>query len=554
MLFLPWGVKWAIEKGATAVVGARVNLDKAHVTLRPLGITLYRLQVTDRQAPMTNLFEVQRIAFGLEPLELLRRKVIIEEMALEGVRVNTPRRSSGAIVREHGSSQRATTGVHLPGVNLPSVDQLLAREKLSSLQQITVAQQQMATLRQSWQERLATLPDKKKIEAYQQRLKELQGKGGDLAGRLATAEKLASDIRADLANVSAARNDFSADLSRMQQLSRDAARAPMDDVRRLTARYGLSPTGMANITGMILGERINGWVYRGISWYQRLQPLVERQKKQAGNVTAVQPLRGKGVSVRFPERQPLPDFLIKHITVSVVPTAGTVQGTIHDITPDQDILGRPLTFAIGGAGLPGVQRFAAEGEINRISSSHPIDTIALRLNGIDVSNVSLVEGGDLPLALQKGKADLMLTGTRRGEKIEARLVATLHGVHIGGPTSEGRSPVAGAVSSALSTVDHFTVTVDITGRVDDFQLQIHSDLDRLLATAVTGALKQTAARFEQELTTAVTAQTKGGLAAIDGNLGELHAMDSALAGSKGELTALLKKAASPAMGGIRLPF
>ncbi|MDE3036364.1 MAG: hypothetical protein KGJ14_10370, partial [Nitrospirota bacterium] len=90
-------VKRMIEQTGTKLVGAKVELAAAHVTLSPLGLTLTRLQVTNPDEPMSNAVEAARIAMSLDGLNLFRRKVIIEEMAVEGLRFGTQRQSSGAV-------------------------------------------------------------------------------------------------------------------------------------------------------------------------------------------------------------------------------------------------------------------------------------------------------------------------------------------------------------------------------------------------------------------------------------------------------------------------
>ncbi len=89
-------VKYLIEEAGTEAVGAKVELDAADLSLFPAGLMLTRLQVTDPNAPMTNVVEIAQVAMGLDGLNLLRRKDIVEEMALEGFRLGTPRVTSGA--------------------------------------------------------------------------------------------------------------------------------------------------------------------------------------------------------------------------------------------------------------------------------------------------------------------------------------------------------------------------------------------------------------------------------------------------------------------------
>ena len=56
-------------------------------------------QVTDLQDPSRNSIEIGRVAFSLNGLNLLRRKVIIQEMAADGMRFGTPRVATDKIER-----------------------------------------------------------------------------------------------------------------------------------------------------------------------------------------------------------------------------------------------------------------------------------------------------------------------------------------------------------------------------------------------------------------------------------------------------------------------
>ena len=86
-------VKSVIEEEGTAIVGAKVELDTANLTLFPAGVTLTRLQLTNPNSPMTNFVEIARVTMDLDGLQLLRRKVIINEMLVEGVQFGTVRGS-----------------------------------------------------------------------------------------------------------------------------------------------------------------------------------------------------------------------------------------------------------------------------------------------------------------------------------------------------------------------------------------------------------------------------------------------------------------------------
>ena len=128
-------VKRGIEAIGTKLVGAKVELARADVSLVPLGIELRRLQVTNPDEPMRNAVEITRMAFGMEALQLLRRKVIIDEMAIDGMQFNTVRQTSGAIVRQAEKKEGEKPGgsfIDLPSLDLPSAKDIVGKEDLDA--------------------------------------------------------------------------------------------------------------------------------------------------------------------------------------------------------------------------------------------------------------------------------------------------------------------------------------------------------------------------------------------------------------------------------------
>ncbi len=175
-------VERAIERAGTQAVGARVELAAAHLTLVPLGLTLSGLEVTDPETPMTNAVEVKRISFLMDGLNLLRRKVIVNEMTVDGVRFGTPRKTFGAIGRqEPGIIQKvAKTKFVLPSAQIPDVKEILAKEELQSMKLAETLRADIQAEQDRWKQQMAGLPSKAKFDEYKQRLDKVKsaGKGG----------------------------------------------------------------------------------------------------------------------------------------------------------------------------------------------------------------------------------------------------------------------------------------------------------------------------------------------------------------------------------------
>ena len=90
-------VRRGIETIGTALVGAKVDLEEADVRLAEGAVILRGLQVTNPDAPMTNLFQLDELVADLNLGPLLRKKIFIDTVAVRGLRFGTPRATSGAI-------------------------------------------------------------------------------------------------------------------------------------------------------------------------------------------------------------------------------------------------------------------------------------------------------------------------------------------------------------------------------------------------------------------------------------------------------------------------
>ncbi len=556
-------IKRAIEKTGTLLVGAKVELGEADLSLFPLGLTLSRLQVTNPDQPMTNAVEIARIAFSMDSLNLLRRKAIIEEATVDGVRLNTPRTTSGAIpdrpAKSEPVSKKAVGDLFsLPSFSATDVQEILSKEELRSQKLVESLRTDLQAEQEQWQKKLAALPDKAKLESYRKRLEGLKsaGKGGlsGIVGGASEAVAVQQDLSRDLDQIKTAKKDFEDSVTGLRKRMDEAVRAPQDDARHLMEKYSLSGSGLGNVTGMLVGGTIGDWTATSLRWYAKLQPVLHRQAERKKDVEVVKPVRGKGVDVRFKERAPLPDFLIRSTRVSVEVPAGAIQGQVKNITPDQPILGAPLAFEFAGEKLKGVQSLKLDGTLNRVDPARPTDRANLRVRGYRVEDLSLSKSEQWALALKQAIADTDLQATLKGEALNANLAASLQSVQMVSGVKAGAGVLANAVASALSDVKGFKLEAEVSGTVDQYDVKLTSDLDRVLKDVVGKQLQAQTARLEAQLQSAIAEKVAGPLNELKGSLGGLDGIGTELASRLNLGTDLLKAGKGGAPGGLKLPF
>lgn len=557
-------VERVIERTGSRMVGAKVELADADLSLFPLGLSLRGLQVTNPDDPMRNAVEVEEIGMTVETGPLLSRKVIIEDMTLAGVRLNTERTESGALPERKERTTSAPTrrldwkSKVLPSLDVPDVKDILAGEELNSIRLTESLTQEIKDQEQQWRKRLAELPDRAAIEAYRARIEQL-GKGkkeiGDILGGVKEVEEIRKKIRRDIDRVKDARAEYQKATRTFKERLAEIQRAPREDLLRLRDKYAPSPENIGNIAGLLFQDRMGGWIETAFSWYDRLKPVVEKataagEKKEK----TPKPGRGKGIDVQFREKQPAPDFLIRRAMASFSTQAGEMSGTIEHITSDQEVLGIPLTFAFSGRNLKDLGSVDIDGSVLHASGAGIKDHVSARINGARINGLTISDNPAMPVTLRNGIADLVVDARLSGSAINAQVRTDVQSAAFVTGVTEDTGRVARAIASALSGISRFSLTADLYGTLDDPRISMRSDLDKVLNNAVKTLVAEQAERVRRELESGIKARVDESMHELNAAMGNLNGIDSEMQTRNDMLEKVLGDAVKQKGDGIKLPF
>ena len=559
-------VRHTIETIGTRAVGARVDLAKADLSLFPTGLALTGLAVTNPDAPMQNAVEIGHMKMDLDPGYLIRRKVVINAMAVEGLRFNTPRKTSGEVPERAGKqrekkesdvadvSKAAVEKIcgefTMPSLTMPDVAAIMAREPLASIDLAAGLEKKIKAEQTRWEKELTRLADEKTLADYRARVEKLKGTGGSLGsilGAAGEAKQLQADIQKDLSLLKNAKKSFTADFTSYQKELRDLSKAPLKDINRLMEKYSLSPVGLANMSQLIFGQRLCGWVQTASNWYRKIQPYMDRVPVGAGGKPEeVAPLRGKGKNIRFAETPPMPDFLIRSMKVNAMVAAGDLTGKVENITLEQHTLGSPMTFAFLGKEMKQIASLSLIGAADYVKPADPKNSARLSIKGLNLKDLPLVREGSFPLTLEQATSNLNLKLDMAGKKLDGALMADFDAVRFLTDTGGQQTAVAAAIGSAMSGIERFSLNAAVNGTLEAYTVDITSDLDKVLKSAVGNLVQKEAARFQAALEEQVMDRLQGPLTQAEGSLNRLGGIDS-------ELTRRLN-IGDDLLKGLKLPF
>lgn len=541
-------IKGWIEKSGTRLVGAKVELGKADLTLAPLGLALDNLQITNPRQPMTNILEAGSIDLALEASHLLRRKLIVSLMTADNLRFNTARKTSGAVGPPKSSpdvsnraGDAASDTLNMPSLAIPDVKEILSREELRTLTAADELKKDINAFREKWQKRLDQLPDQEAFKQYEKRLDKVSSAKKSITGVLGKAgeaKAIHDDVSQELAELKKAKKELEKDLASLKKRAAQVKRLPAEDYRRLRDKYGLSSQGAVNVTQILFGDTAGRYLKMAINGYHTLKPLLEMRPATPENQQDVAPLRGKGVDVHFVTDDQLPPFLVRLAKVSATIPSGDISGEIQNLTPFQALLGEPLVFTFSGQNLQDLQNVNIDGVLNHIDPAKAYDKVTAKVEGLKAGK----KNGHPPVYIEKGMADLALTATVASNRIDAQLQANVSSASIATTKGAGDGQLGQTLQDALAGISAFDLQADIEGDLGDYRVSLSSNIDDVLKNAVGKQLKKKAGEFEKTLNSAILEKTREPLAKASRQLSDLDSIEDELTSRLGLGDDVLKDA------------
>jgi len=137
-MLLDRALRIGIERGLAAATGAEVNVAEADLSLLHGRIDVRGLQATDPERPTHNMLEVEKLTAELNVSDLLRKRYVIDLLALSNARTGTERESPGRVFRqpeEPPAGERPSLTDYLEKARkfreyLPRLKEYLERRKL----------------------------------------------------------------------------------------------------------------------------------------------------------------------------------------------------------------------------------------------------------------------------------------------------------------------------------------------------------------------------------------------------------------------------------------
>lgn len=541
LLFANTLVRRGIEAAGTALLGAKVEIASARISLGEGRLTLRGVTAASPSEALKNLFQADELDADFELLPLLEKKVIIDRLAATGLRFGTPRATDGR-VKSSGPSLPAQVAGNVSAwaraVNVPVIQLAtgtfdvgtLDPTKLRAVAAARALGARADSVSAAWTAAAKDLHPDAVADSATAVANRLQAMTTPDLRVIADARRMLDLVTRTRDQVAALERSVTsgADSLRAGVAGLDAARRADYDFAKSLVRLPALEAG--DVGAALFGGAAVARVQRGLQLLSLaraymppgLQPHTEPGPRR---------VRRAGLTVRFPRARALPGFLLREGAVSFTLGQGAAAkqyaGTLRGLTSAPALYGKPTTFDASAPAL------AVGGLLDHVRATAR-DTVGAVLGGVALPALAV---GGLPVRLEPGTGTMTARLALVGDSLRATW-----GVHTtvaqwarDASFTGGAAGLVWDVVSGIHTVDF---TAEIVGPLAAPALHVRSNLDQAIATRLRAALGAKVADAETALRRQVDAAVDSAVAPVKARVAQATAQASSqLDAARGRLGA-----------------
>ncbi len=539
-------LKWGAIKGLEKAAKAKVEIAGLRTTFLHPSLKVTGFAVADAKDEFRNLAEFSELSFSAAGAPLLEKKLLVENASLTGLRLGTPRKTSGKLpfVKEEPPSalvqqlKDESKDFALERAADIKTD-LVSDYKISAddLESVKLAKQLEQTYEKDYKDIAARL-DLKKYEdglaALKVRYEKAKGESNfakqakDYAEIGKEVNKLSKQFKADKQEVETA-------AARLKDAFKGLDEARKKDIAAVMGKMKLPALDTQSLARMLAGPLIAEKTEQAMGWMATAKKYMPANSK---GVLKNEAPRGR--VVHFPKEKSYPSVLVRRLALSGELGADdplAYSGVIEGLTTQPRVYGRPTTALIKGA--KGGRRLDFSCSVDAAGEELRTDT-ALAYAGIKIEQLRLGSPSSFMVDITGATGNLDVKLKTEGSALDGRAEARFTGASFKPGTEKIKAaPLRSAVESAFSRLSSAQIESGIAGTLTAPKLSIKTDLADALSKAFSGAMGDEIKKAQAE------AQKK-----IDGALKPYREkLDGLAAAKKAELDGKLKDAEGKVTGG-----
>jgi len=581
LLFGEEFVRHESEDSATELLGAEVDIGGLQITLRQSRVVVTGLQVADPYNRNRNLLAAGRIVLELDPVPLLEKKLVIDQMEMTGLEFLAPRAKPAREIKTQGIAQRVKTQLgdwkqqfNVPLLSLTPVDTIKALvvdpTKLATVQAALGVKNRADSLSQAITASIAAVKPGPVLDSAKALTARLSASNPAKLGTQGSLQAV-SDIKRTLDQVKA----LKAQMAGVQKAVTDGAgvlgaglkdidAARQQDYQMARGLLKLPSVSAPDLSYLLFGPPTAS-IFEQALYYTNLGRSYLPPGLDPLRNPGPQRLRMAGTTIAFPKLNAYPTFLLRQGKIGFQfggdTTGGAFTASVQGLTSEPSLYGKPTLFSAQG-GLKGSNPLSLKvgGTMNHVRAT-PLDSLGAAVSGVPLPSFNLP---GLPFRLDPGRGQATLQFALDGDRLRGRWSVVSTQLTSGLSDSARGKPLdrlQSLVGDVLGNVKSLTLNAEMGGTISKPRLSISSNVGDALAGGIKQVLGQQVAKAEEKAKAEIDRQIGNGVAeaqkqvsAVTADLGKkVGLQNDQINQVQTELEAQLKRYGAGAGGLIKLP-
>ncbi len=516
-----------IESSASKINGAKVEIDNLDLSLFNFSVKWDRLQVTDPDRPMYNLFETGETGFKMQFIPLVRRKVVIDTLKFTGLKTNTKRTASGKLEKPKKTKSlpkavkkksKKTTPGKLEKTKLAlqakagdykdlrldamkqdlNVDSIMLAKELASIDYIDSVKKELETRIDYWEGVVNSDEferDYAELEEEFKKLSKINPQKLDNIKKLQKAVKQFNSAKKKFDKLTKKLNqyekEFNADLKKFELAGNEIKTKVKSDYKEIEAVAKIPDIDTKNMAAFIFGEsvvkRVNRFIEisKKIAYYKKkLNQLNQKNQK---------PDRQEGEYIEFSDKYNFPNFWIKHTLFSGdLDSETNISGSIDDIVSNQQLINATTKATIDGK-LSQNRSFQVNAKIDMREKNNP-DHYDLVYNNLPMRNINFSGTNLFPYKIEKGRAAVDSKLEITGGKFKGNL--NLQGEKvIFQKTTSKNTRIIDLIDQTVQNLDNLTLSAKFSNN----NFHLNSNIDNIFNKELKNYINKNVAAAKKQL-------------------------------------------------------
>ncbi|MFA7074381.1 MAG: TIGR03545 family protein [Endomicrobiaceae bacterium] len=540
ILFFDVVLKKSVISAGEMIFGAKVEIDSLTTSFTKVSLSIDGLRCADRNDYFKNLIDIDHITFDAKFTPILRKKFIIDEMTVSGLKWGTSRKISGKLSpkkeKKFNKKQKkdsmfaklfesAKNKANEEFNKLPAVDafsdvesqikdfdaaKLIDKSNLQSVKEINKLSEDIQNKYKNYQTDFDNLKIEEKIQKTKNLIDQVSktkvSSFDDITKAAKNIEELKNNKK-EFDKILKELNNAKKDIANSVDISKQIQNAVNKDVDSVSSKLSVSKLNSKNISSMIAGRQ---WINRveTVIYYMSLikKYMPEKDKEPVKE-------RSKGRDVIFAQKA-YPSLLISKINISGTAASEDKQGkaiafsgSINNISSSPDMVSEPVTLNI--VGNNGKQNLMIEGLFDHRGKTSE-DLLKISMSGVSGESLNIPENDYMPLV---NTADI---------KISSRFELVNDNFSCGADVSvkdikeKNLKSVKGNIkylAEITNTIKSFTLNAKAKSKEDgSLDFEIKSDIDKKISDAISqlfsSKISEAKAKVKEEINAILKEQTK----------------------------------------------